>query len=177
MIPLGQHPGDLAFLNVDFGALDDHPLVAALDARLEDLQREPEDAGDIAGALRSTDGLSDGLAVARRNQLARDGRSWVRIVPAEESHQPLVGRIPFQCSDHLQRGDHRDAVTSHDGPGSWLGQSRLCREIRELPPSLDQFQPDKTAIEADVHLLMIAKLGGWGTAWRRSPHERIERAI
>jgi len=68
-------------------------------------------------------------------------------------------------------------VTSHDGPGSWLGQSRLCREIRELPPCLDQFQPDKTAIEADVHLLMIAKLGGWGTAWRRSPHERIERAI
>jgi hypothetical protein len=109
---------------------------------------------------RSADGLSDGLAVARRNQVARDDRSWVRLVPVEESHQPLIGRIPFQCSDHLERGDHRDAATSHDGPGSWLGQSRLCGEIRELPPSLDQFQPDKTAIEADVHLLMIARLGG-----------------
>jgi hypothetical protein len=34
----------------------------------------------------SIDGLSDGLAVARRNQLARDDRSWVRLVPVEESH-------------------------------------------------------------------------------------------
>ena len=59
------------------------------------------------------------LAVARGNQLARYDLSWVRLPPVEECNQPFIGRIAFQCSDYLERGDHGDAAASNDGPRRW----------------------------------------------------------